>query len=241
MEKIINEIFMTLTSNYGVFGALLIISFTLSVLYGFVSFIKQISGTVIKSKFWKRKNMNLKNHQTFLDLDFLIKHKLHNVNTICQIRKKLYIDIVTEKISRIKEELQKFVKEDLNKLSNKQFYLKVQSVLDDAKNQSTNNLKSNGVPQFILDTIDNKLSLVQYFYQNQIKGYCYNNYLYSNNTERMCAILDCISVSIECYMNLLEQSLSEFNGDVKKLKYNGVSCNKCHICVHDKYLSDLKQ
>ena len=68
MEKIINEIFLTLTSNYGVFGALLIISFALSVLYGFISFIKEISGTVIKSRFWKRKSMNLRKHQTFLDL-----------------------------------------------------------------------------------------------------------------------------------------------------------------------------
>ena len=239
MEKIINEIFFTLTSNYGVFGALLIISFTLSVLYGFVSFIKEISGTVIKSRFWKRKSMNLRKHQTFLDLYFILKHKLNDVNTSCPIRKKIYIDIISEKIICLKQELEKFVKEDLNQFSNHEFYLKIQEVLDDSRIKSNNDLKAKGMPQFVLDSVNYKFNFIHQIYKNNIKAICYNEYIYSNNTERMCAILDFITTAVQGYMNLLEWSLAEFNGDIKKLKYGGTVCKKCDICVHAKYLSEF--
>lgn len=239
MEKIINEIFLTLTSNYGVFGALLIISFALSVLYGFVSFIKEISGTVIKSRFWKRKSMNLRKHQTFLDLQFIRKHKLNNVNTSCPIRRKIYIDIISEKITCLRDELEKFIKEDLNKFSNHEFHLRVQSLLDDAKNRSNNNLREKGMPEFILDSVNYKFNFISQIYKNNIKAICYNEYIYSNNTERMCAILDFIITAVEGYMNLLEWSLAEFNGDIKKLKYGGISCKKCQVCVHSKYLAEF--
>lgn len=231
---------MNLTSNYGVFGALIIISLTLSVLYGFVSFIKEISGTVVKSRFWKRKSMNLKKHQTFIDLDFLIKHKLNTVKTNCPIRKKIYIDIMYDKITCLKQELENFIKEDLNKFTQHEFHLKVQSVLDDARIKSNNDLIVKGIPQFVLDSINYKFNFFHQIYKNNIKIICYNEYLYPNNTARMCAILDCINTAIQGYMNLLEWSLAEFNGDIKKLKYGGTVCKKCQVCVHEKYLSELQ-
>ena len=97
-------------------------------------------------------------------------------------------------------------------------------------------LVAKGTPRFILEAMHEKISPILKFHHEQIKLYCHNQYLYKNNVAKMWAILDLVPIAIEYYMNILEMSLSEFNGDIKKLNYDGVKCKKCAHCVHEEFM-----
>jgi hypothetical protein len=89
-----------------------------------------------------------------------------------------------------------FIKEDLNSFSNKEFLNRVQGIIDDANSMAITNALSEGVPIFILNSMNEKRKIVSQFNYNAIKGYCYNEYLYSNNVERTFAILEFMGTSI---------------------------------------------
>ena len=117
----------------------------------------------------------------FNDLDFLMNHKLKDVKTTCVIRKKLYVDIMKIRIDNLKKIFSNFVKEDISGLAAKDLYYKVLSALDDANTASITGAVSEGVPIFVLDSMNEKRKMINKLYYNAIKGYCYNNYIYSNN------------------------------------------------------------
>ena len=223
----LGDVFIKLVNNYGLLGAIITISFILACFYGITLAFQQLHKT-IKNKFIDRKQIKLKKHQFFNDLQFLMEHKLNEVNTTCIIRKHLYMDIMKIRIKCFYDAFQNFIKEDINSLSSKELFNRVMAVIDDANTGAINK------------AMNEKRKVVAQFNQNAIKGYCYNAYLYANNTERVYAILEFMGTSIECYMNILEENLAQFNGDIKSYVYKGISCADCFSCVHDRYLEQLK-
>lgn len=240
MEKPISELFFELVNQYGLISACVIIAVILSLAFN-GSMIVRFLIDMFKRKWPAKKKLVLSEHTCFIDIDNIINHRLHHLNIRCGIRKKLYFDIMTTRITCLKEELMKLVKSDVNSMSQKQLFYKIDWLLDDSNKNANTKLVANGVPQFMLDMMDEKISFAYTFYHKQLKNYCYSHYLYSNNMERVWAVLDVIPVSLECYMNILESALSEFNGDIKTMNYNGTSCQNCKLCVHDEYLKSLQQ
>lgn len=233
------QLFIKLVNNYGLLGAIITISFILACFYGITLGFQHLHKT-IKNKFMDRKQIKLKKHQFFNDLQFLMDHKLNEVNTTCIIRRHLYIDIMKIRIKCFYDAFQNFIKEDINQLTSKELFNRVMAVIDDANTGAINKALTEGVPAFVLSSMSEKRKVVAQFNQNAIKGYCYNVYLYANNTERVYAILEFMGTSIECYMNILEENLAQFNGDIKTYVYKGISCTDCFSCVHDRYLEQLK-
>lgn len=240
MESGIGQIFLILINNYGLIGAILIIALILAIFYGLVVGFKYFTKFIF-SKVEHHKRIKLKNHPFFDDLDFLINHKLKNVKTSCVIRKQIYIDIMTIRLDSIKKIFYNLVQQDISGLSAKELYHKVLLALDDANTSAITGAVAKGVPIFVLNSMNEKRKMINKLYYNAIKGYCYNNYIYANNNERMYAILEMVCVYVECYMNVLQENLAEFNGDIKHLVYKGVSCIDCPSCIHDQYLAELKQ
>lgn len=240
MESGIGQIFLILINNYGLIGAVLIIALILAIFYGLITGFKYLTQSIFK-KIEHHKRINLKKHPFFDDLDFLINHKLKEVKTPCVIRKQIYIDIMTIRLDSIKKTFYNLIQQDVSELSAKQLYHKVLLALDDANTAAITGAVSKGVPIFVLDSMNEKRKMINKLYYNAIKGYCYNNYIYSNNNERMYAILQMIGVYVECYMNVLQENLAQFNGDIKHLVYKGISCIDCVSCVHEQYLAELKQ
>lgn len=239
MEFGIGQVFVILLNKYGIAGAIFIFTMILSLFYGSVVGCKYLFNYLMEK--CKNKKIKLKNHHFFIELDYLMNHKLKDVKTTCVIRKKLYVDIMKIRIDNLKKIFSNFVKEDISGLAAKDLYYKVLSALDDANTAAITGAVSEGVPIFVLDSMNEKRKMINKLYYNAIKGYCYNNYIYSNNNQRMYAILQLIGIYVECYMNVLQENLAEFNGNVKSLNYKGVSCMDCSYCIHEKYLSELKQ
>jgi predicted lactoylglutathione lyase len=188
MESGIGDIFLILLSNYGIVGAVIIIAVILAIFYGIIIGFKYLVKFII-NKFENRKKIKLKNHQFFNDLDFLVNHKLKDVKTSCIIRKKIYVDIMKIRIDNLKKIFSNFIKEDINGMTSKELYHRVLLALDDANTAAITGAVSEGVPIFVLDSMNEKRKMINKLYYNAIKGYCYNYYIYDNNTERMYAIL----------------------------------------------------
>ena len=233
------NIFLQLVTKYGLFSAVIIITLILLFFYGSINLFQYLHVKLANlSK--NRKKIKLKNHQFFNDLQYFRDHKLKEVNTSCIIRKQLYIDIMRIRIDCFYNGFMNFIKEDLNSFNNKQLFNKVRGIIDDANSTAITNALSQGVPAFILNSMNEKRKIVSQFNHNAIKGFCFSEYAYHDNIQKMCAILQFMISSIQCYMNLLEENLSAFNGDIKKMNYKGITCASCRSCVHDKYLQVLK-
>ena len=201
-----------------------------------------------KSDLWlhTRKKIVLKDHSAFKELEYLIEHSLkENFNCACVIRRALYKDIMVERLECFKNCLQEFVKTDVNSQTlyptQYEFYLKVVSILDHANSTAKQNSIRNGIPEFILDRMEQHRVPLRQCLGDILKSICYSDYNYANNVERMSAILTNVAIFIKNYMNILEEVLSSFNGDIKELEYKGISCKHCKFCVHDEHIEKLKK
>lgn len=242
METTVSSLFFKMAEAYGVFAAIFISAAILAMTVFFAMAYKWV-WNYIKS-LWERKvspGANLLKHECFLKLDHIVEHRLNNVNVPCVLRKKLYQDIMRERIKCISDAFKEFVKQDVLSMSQTEMYLGIEAVFDDSNNKARSKLLESGVPEFILVAMNDRIMQSWKFQKKHIKQYCYNNYLYKDNGYRMCAVLDAITVMVEDYMNLLESTLGEFNGEIKGLNYNGVVCAKCPVCIHDEYLKECKQ
>lgn len=230
--------FVELLRQYGIYTAI----GTIAILYVLKDIWKK------KSDLWlhTRRKIVLPTHSAFKEFDYLIEHSLkENFNCQCRIRKALYRDIMVERLECFKNCLLEFVKTDVNSKeaypTQYEFYLKVASVLDDANSQARINSIHNGVPEFLLDDMEQHRAPFRQCLGDILKGICYSEYSYLNNVERMSAILTNVVIFCKNYMNLLEEVLGSFNGDIKNLNYKGVVCANCQTCVHDEHISKLKK
>lgn len=239
MDTFIKDMFIELVETFGFgFSLVLIIALIVLLILTRRMLHKTISSGI--ETFFKRGRIDLENHITFVKLDYFISNMEQAVNTPCLLRKRIYIDSMTERAKSLKEELLNFVKSDLNQYNKETFELKVLSVLNEAQHKFLDNCKKDSVPDFILQKINEKIFSYHGIWYSQIKTFCSSDYLYENNYQRMAAILDVVSVSFEFYMNLFEENLASFNGGIHVLNYKGTICHHCITCVHDVYLQHLK-
>ena len=68
----LGDVFIKLVNNYGLLGAIITISFILACFYGITLAFQQLHKT-IKNKFIDRKQIKLKKHKFFYDLQFLME------------------------------------------------------------------------------------------------------------------------------------------------------------------------
>lgn len=195
--------------------------------------------------FFSSKDISIKKHLIFRDFDDIIGYTLkEEFNCECPIRKELYRDILTENIKCFRNRLYEFVQTDLESKelypTRYDFFLKVNSVLNEARSEIRANLLARGIPVFITDRFDEHREPYQYILEAMIKTTCQSEYIYKNNTDRMRTILSTIDVFCKSQIDLVEETLALFNGDIKTLKYNGVHCENCKICIHDEYIRHTK-
>ena len=192
-----------------------------------------------------RKKVNLKDHPAFKKFDMMIEHTLVNdFHCDCPIRKALYRDILIERVKCFKKRLLEFVDTDLNSKdeypTGYDFYLKVVSVIDEANIESKKNLIADGVPEFVLDRLEGHRLQLRRILDDMLKVACYSEYPYTTNVDRMHDILSYIIVFCKDYMNMLEEELASYNGDIKNLEYKGVACKDCEVCIHDEYVKKMR-
>ena len=232
MENTLIDLFFKINGQYGLLAAALVIAVVIFFLLSTKAAIRYIVHNLFP--FAKKDPKNLQKHQCFIQLDHFLTYTINRLNVQCPIREKLFKDIMSKHIHSIKEKLFEFIQTDVMSLTPQELAYKMDEIILDSINHTNQQLiAEDHTPEFVLRAMDEKLAPVLQLHHNQIKLYCYNHYLYSNNVAKIWAILDLVPIAVEYYMNILEMSLSEFNGDIKRLNYKGVKCKKCVHCVHE--------
>ena len=241
METVIKTCFVELVSILGFIPTLILLTALTILLIVGKNSIKNFAQSLWDYIIGKKKKKRLDKHIFFQKIDYLINYTLYTVKTPCPIRRQIYIDAMKIRLEVYKQKINEFVKQNLNIYSKSELQIKVFSMLDEAKKVFVMKAKEEGIPSFILNRLDEKVfSFYEVFY-SEIKIFCESDYIYHDNNDRMYSILDLFMVKFEFYMNKFEKELASFNGELKNHTYKGISCVNCTSCVHDKYLSELKE
>lgn len=224
--------FEEILNQYGLFTTVAIVAlmYVLKDLWGRFS-----------TKLFRKKTIALRDNAAFKDLDRIIEHHLvDNFNCPCPIRKALYRDILIERMKCFRKSLFEFAQTDVNSKelypTQHDFYLKIASIIDSAHAESKRNSMANGIPEFVLDSLDDHWKQMRTVLGDMLKYICHSEYTYSSNIDRMQQILPFIVVFCKNYMDMLEGILAQYNGEIRNLEYKGVSCRHCKVCIHDEYI-----
>ena len=215
--------------------------FTVVVLYALKTIFDRVSAKWIES----RNSVPLKDHPAFKEFDRIINHSLVNEFTCsCPIRKALYRDILMERMRCFKARLLDFVETDLDDKrlypTQHDFFLKVTSIIEDANIEAKRNSIASGVPEFVFDRLETNRVSINTVLKDMLKVVCHAEYIHASNTDRMRSVLHTIVVFCKNYMDMLEETLDSYNGDISNLNYNGIACKNCRVCIHDEYVRRMK-
>jgi hypothetical protein len=231
-----NSFFSELLSQYGLYTTIGVVAILYVLRDLWLRYAKKLFG---------RKKVPLKDHSAFRQFDRLIEHTLVNdFHCSCPIRKAIYSDILIEMMKCFKNKLLEFVNTDLNNKdaypTQHDFYLKIVSIIEDVHLESKKRSIANGVPEFVLDTLEDYRMRMKRIADDMLKVVCYSEYRYATNVDRMHEILSYIVVFSKHYMNMLEEVLASYNGNIKNLEYKGISCKGCRVCIHDEYVKKMR-
>lgn len=249
MEDFLKKLMTGLETHFGGFGILIFV--VLLAIYIYPKIIKYAGylgkflpdSMLNKSLFFgllRLKNKDLKDHIIFKKFDYLLSYRLDNLSTRCVLRKAIYSNLMKIRIQIYKNEFTSFVQNDnFNQLTPQEFRLALMSLLDRIMKEWIEEANKEGVPQFIMDKFSDKvLHLVNGFFGEYIQNISDSTYLYYDNNDRMRAILDLSSVIEEYVLNLLEEMLDSFNGEIKGLTFHGIQCKQCEKCVSNAFHQD---
>lgn len=231
-----NSFFSELLNQYGLFTTIGVVAIMYVLRDLWLRYAKRLFGM---------KKVPLKDHSAFRKFDMLIEHTLANdFHCTCPIRKAIYSDILIEIMKCFKNKLLEFVNTDLNSKdaypTQYDFYLKIVSIIEDVHLESKKNSIANGVPEFVLDTLEDNRMRMKHIMDDMLKVVCYSEYTYATNVDRMHEILSYIVVFGKNYMHVLEEVLASYNGGIKNLEYKGISCKDCKVCIHDEYVKKMR-
>ena len=249
MEEVIKDFFIEAIKNYGVITSIV----TTIVFVLFVIFFNQLLGKLYKilpsslsnsrlfSSIIKMKERNLSRHIIFKKLNYLLNSRLPYLNTTCPLRKAFFQKVEETRINLFTDMWREFIKTNFNELTPQEFKLKVLDEINKTHLRINEKCLNEGVPKFLLEQLDERVHKVREAFLNQIKGYCFSQYLYSDNIDRLIAIFDLLIVYEEYFLGEFESMLDSFNGEINGTSYNGVSCLNCEKCVHEIYLKKMME
>lgn len=240
MFQVLLSFFVYITQQYGILTSIITFGFIVGLFAKHRKFFSKLIKFFKKDKFIYKKffqdNQGFNQQIIFIRLQYLLNVRIKQINCSCPLRKQLYKTIFTIKINKFLSGLKDFVKQDINVLDNQMFKIKLVNFLQQKHLQWKETCLKNKVPQFVIESIDYQIQDLRNMFYTNIQRIINNVYLYSNNRQKLNVILDLFLGLQQNILNVCEQVLSSFNGQVKKLHFNGVKCKECVNCVHQNYL-----
>lgn len=183
----------------------------------------------------------MNNHILFKKLNYLLNSRLPYLNTDCPVRKALFQKIAETRVALFTAKWKDFIGTKINDLTPQEFKIKVLDTINKTHLEINEKCLKDGVPKFMIEKVDERVKHVREAFLNQIKGYCFSQYLYSDNIDRLIAIFDLLIVYEEYFLGEFESMLDSCNGEINGTSYNGVSCMNCDKCVHEIYLKRVME
>lgn len=180
------------------------------------------------------RDRDLAEHIVFGKIQNLINVRLHMVNTVCPVREKLFTRIMTLRSQAFINGFREFIKTKwFKKLDSEVFLLKINELFQEIFDRWWDDCIREGVPAWLLVTFANKIDEHSIRWPKQLAVLCNSTYLYQDNIDRMYSIMSMTYENEEYYLSLLESILDETNGELKKIKFQGVECQHCEMCAHE--------
>lgn len=240
MFQVLLSFFVYITQQYGILTSIITFGFIIGLFAKHRKFFSKIANFFRKDKSIYKKifqeNEQFNQQIVFIRLQYLLNVRIKQINCSCPLRKQLYKTIFTIKINKFLEGLKVFVKQDINKFDNQMFKIKLINFLQQKHLQWKQECVKNKVPQFVIQSVDDQIQDLRNMFYTNIQRIMNNVYLYSNNRQRLNVILDLFLGLQQNILNVCEEVLSSFNGQVKNLHFNGIKCKDCVVCVHQNYL-----
>lgn len=242
MFQVLLSFFVCITQQYGILTSIITFGFIIGLFAKHKNFFSKIIKALKKDKFSFYKKFVFQNNQEFSQqiiftrLQYLLNVRIKQINCSCPLRKQLYKTIFMIKIDKFLTSLKEFVKQDINSLDNQMFKVKLVKFLQQKHLQWKETCLKNKVPEFIIESIDFQIQDLRNMFYMNIQRIINNVYLYSNNRQKLNIILQLFLGLQQNILNVCQEVLSSFNGQVKKLHFNGVKCKQCVNCVHQNYL-----
>lgn len=238
--------FVYIAQEYGILTSIFSFVLVLSLGIKYKDKLKWLFKFFKKNKYDFQKMFDGNNEQfnqqlIFYRLQHLVNVRIKQINCYCVLRKQLYKKIFTIKINKFLQGLKVFVKQDFNLFDKQMFGMTLINFFQQKHLQWKEQCVKNEIPQFIIDSIDYEIQDLRKMFYTNIQRIISNSYLYSNNRQKLNIVLDLFLGLQENILNVCEQVLSSFNGQVKNLTFNGVKCKQCAICVHEEYLRIQKR
>ncbi len=241
MEGTFIELFGNMVSRYGLLMSLLLIGIVISVSFNCNQAIRAVVG-FIRHRFGRLAGMqvDLSKSIFFSEMKYMID-RLNDINCSCVLRRKLYHDIMKERLVCINDAIEEFIKRDFMALPPKELAIEMMQCLDEANRVAAQRMIDNQVPEFIIKAMQEEIDIEWKFEKKRVRVLCDSEYSHEDNSTRISSVMQMIITGMKMQCALLEDALASFNGDIKKLNYHGIECMDCKLCVHDQYLKEQRR
>jgi len=173
------------------------------------------------------KHVNLEKHVVFSKLDTLINYRIANMHMQCPLRTKIFADLLTFRMTALRDILKDFVKTDVDSLSAADFRQAMADRLQAMEFTWTAKALHEGMPAIALDKFKEYNDRWGGPVTNIILDQCLITTAYQTNTERLDSILDMIgSFEIHCFSDV-EKAVASINGELSGVSYKGMVCQDC--------------
>lgn len=197
---------------------------------------KKLNEKIALIPFLNRKKIRIKNSTVFERLNFFQKFRVNKIRVDCPLRKKIFSDIVLDRIDKLRSkllEVSNMQESKINEMNNDEMYNFWENLLYSASSESNAVLLFNGVPSIAIKKYDSfdftENDILKKFFERVI--YC--DSVYDNNVEKFIAIMDFLGITIDILLMNIEKSIHQINGDLNNVEYRNYSCKNCRAdCEH---------
>lgn len=173
------------------------------------------------------------NHSIFIRLKNLIENQVPNMNITCRLRKKLFTELLLAFLEATRSCLTSFVAE-IETAPEENLPSMFELLFAKIERTWRSNLENKGYPEVAVRIFLRDNAVVQK-HLAFLAIDMLNSSSFTDHNFRIIGIMDGISSSLYTSIMNMERGLSNANGEISGLSYQGVKCDNCDpVCKYSK-------
>ena len=211
----------------------------LSILFIVSIFTKGLSRTIEKylhdllshNRLFRSCHIDLLNHPIFAKYKFLLNQRLKYINCHCELRKKIFCDLMILRIEVYNKIIKEFAqRKDINQLSIVEFQYEMKELMFRTLSEWKEKAILEGIPKVVINRFIESTEDIRESFFLFVQSVSNSTYSYANNVSRTSAIFEMLSAFEEALLIKLEESLDDMNGEISGSIYKGIACKNCPTC-----------
>ena len=225
----LGQLMLKIYTDFGLLLTLVILALCIGG-YEIICGLSRFASGLLRTKFpelYGKKKLKLSKHVVFSKLDTLLNYRISNIHIICPLRSKIFTDLLTYRVTAVRDVLMDFVKADVDAMAQADFRQAVADRLQAIEYAWTAKSLKEGIPAVALDRFKEYNSKWANTLDEIILDQCLVTTAYQHNSDRLDSILDMIgSFEVHCFSDV-EKALASINGELSGAVYKGAQCFNC--------------